>query len=206
MGVSKMKWQQDLIKDIRFNDWRDDRDGGIFPHPSQYSGSVEFTECNRSHLTEKFIKIKDSCRAILEIGVCRNADQSSTWCFLNNKKKETFYFGIDLDEKSFLNNPEHNIYTINSNSSNIENNMNYIKQQGIDCFDFIFIDGWHSVNQVLIDWEYTNWLSDRGIVGFHDTSAHPGPLLFVNALDKNKWTVEENLCPADHGIGFCWKK
>jgi len=73
-------------------------------------------------------------------------------------------------------------------------------------FDFIFIDGWHSINQVLADWEYTNLLTDGGIVGFHDTSCHPGPHNFIKSLDKSKWDVIENCCPQDWGIGFARKK
>lgn len=200
-----MRWEQDLTRNIKFNDYRDEADGGIFAHP-QPGDWEEFTDCNRARLTDMFMRIKDNCRAILEIGVCRNNDKSSTWCFLNNKKDETVYIGIDLEDKSFLDNKEKNIYTIRNNSSSIADNMDTIKTLGVKKFDFIFIDGWHSVNQVLTDWEYTKWLNKGGIVGFHDTSAHPGPHLFIRALDKDKWNVEENLCTADHGIGFCWKK
>jgi len=59
---------------------------------------------------------------------------------------------------------------------------------------------------VLIDWEYTELLSQDGIVGFHDTSAHPGPYWFMKNLNTEKWNVEENVCPADHGVGFASKK
>ena len=41
------------------------------------------------------------------------------------------------------------------------------------------------INQVLADWEYTNLLADGGIVGFHDTSCHPGPYNFIKALDNS---------------------
>lgn len=202
-----MKWQEDLIKDIRTNTPFDDEDGGV-PHPMGYCSWFrgEFTKENSDMLNNIFMQVKDGCPAILEIGVCRNDQASSTWTFLKNKNPETIYIGIDLDDKSFLNDPANNVYTIRASSSDFDANMEIIKSLGVTKFGFIFIDGWHSINQVLKDWEYTSILSSDGIVGFHDTSAHPGPVAFMQAINKDIWYVEENLCPEDHGIGFVWKK
>lgn len=200
-----MKWEQDLTRDIRTNTSFDDQDGGV-PHPRGYNGAIEFSNCNRHNLTEQFLRTKDRCTSILEIGVCRNRDDSSTWCFLNNKPDTTSYVGIDLDDKSFLNNNDKRIYTIKNSSSDIKGNMETMNSLGIQGFDFIFIDGWHSINQVLVDWEYTQWLNPGGVVGFHDVSAHPGPARFIQSLNKDIWEVIENTCPDDHGIGFAWKK
>lgn len=205
-----MKWEQDLIKDIRTNSSKDDEDGNrlkivtretrhVYPHD-------EFTECNKNALLSKFLSIRDTCNAILEIGVCRNKEKSSTYVFLNNKLPQTKYVGIDIVDKKFLNDEEKNIYTIKASSSDKENNISKFKSLGIDKFDFIFIDGWHSINQVLRDWEYTELLSDHGIVAFHDTAEHPGPFLFIKNLNTDKWNVETNVCPDDWGIGFAWKK
>jgi len=200
-----MKWEEDLTKDIRTGTEFDDQDG--VAHPIPYAGQYgEFTFENRELLKEFFMHVKDHCTAILEIGVCRNEEGSSTHVFLQNKKPETIYVGIDLDDKSFLNDPKNNIFTIRGSSSNVEENMAKMKELGVEEFEFIFIDGWHSINQVLTDWEYSKWLSDAGIVGFHDVSGHPGPVAFVRALNKDKWNVEENLSPQDYGIGFTWKK
>jgi hypothetical protein len=204
-----LKWRQDLIKDIRFNDHRDNADHGrsfiVRETKSKYPHD-EFTECNRNALTEKFLKVRDNCKAILEIGVARNKEKSSAYVFLNNKLESTKYVGIDIEDKSFLNDASKNIYTIKNSSSNIDENMVKIRELGVEQFDFILIDGWHSVNQVLLDWEYTSWLSPNGIVAFHDTSEHPGPFLFVRNLNTDKWNVEINVCPEDWGIGFAWLK
>lgn len=200
-----MKWEQDLTRDVRTGTAFDDQDGGV-PHPRGYNGRVEFSDCNRQNLTEQFLKIRDRCTSILEIGVCRNRDESSTWSFLNNKLDTTSYVGIDLNDKTFLNNNDKRIYTIKNSSSDINGNMEMMRALGIQGFDFIFIDGWHSINQVLVDWEYTQWLNPGGIVGFHDVSCHPGPARFIQALNKDIWHVIENTCPDDHGIGFAWKK
>lgn len=199
-----MKWEQDLIRDIRTNTAFDDQDGGV-SHPMNYDGRKEFSDCNRQCLQDYFLKIKDRCTSILEIGVCRNGDESSTHVFLNNKNDDCLFIGIDLDDKTFLNNPEKNIYTIRNDSSDIQGNMQKIKNLGVEKFDFIFIDGLHSINQVYLDWEYTYWLSDYGIVGFHDVSCHPGPTAFIRSLNTERWVVVSNCCPADHGIGFAWK-
>jgi hypothetical protein len=202
-----MKWEQDLIKDIRTNTEFDDQDGGV-EHPLEYRSWYrgEFTSENRMMLHDIFMQVRDNCPAILEIGVCRNEGDSSTWTFLKNKKPETIYIGIDLEDKSFLNDPANNVYTIRASSSDIDANMELIKSLGVTEFGFIFIDGWHSINQVLTDWEYTKSLASDGVVGFHDTTVHPGPAAFVKALNKDLWNVEENLCPEDHGIGFAWQK
>lgn len=201
------KWQQDLVNDIRKGDGQDDVD---FPDMNdfQYTNWDEVTIEDRTALKEQFLKIRDNCRAILEIGISRNGTNSFTQVFLENKKDDTIYVGIDIDDKTYLNNLELNIHTIQSSSSNYDHCMNIIKSLGVVEFDFIFIDGWHSINQVLLDWEYTNILSTSGIVGLHDTAYHPGPKNFVKAVDTNKWNVVPNAIthPNDWGIGFITRK
>lgn len=205
-----MKWEQDLTKDIRreFDDFnnRDLPEDGIF----EYDGWPEVSADDRAKLLEEFLKVKDSCRAILEIGISRelNGEDNFTQIFLRNKLPETIYVGIDVDDKTYLNNAENKVYTIQSSSSDYEHCMNIIKSHGVDKFDFIFIDGWHSINQVLADWEYTNILGDQGVVGFHDTAYHPGPKYFLDAVDREKWHVVVNAVdnPKDWGIGFVRKK
>lgn len=204
-----MKWEQDLVKDIRTHSNYDDEDGNqlgrvVRDHASSYP-HAEFSDCNRSALTEKFLSVKDQVKSILEIGVCRNGSDSSTYSFLNNKNDNTAYVGIDLESKSFLNNEGKRIYTIHGNSSNVDQNIETMRSWGIEQLDFIFIDGFHSINQVLTDWEYTKILSPGGIVAFHDTSEHPGPHMFIRNLNTDIWNTEI-LCPTDWGIGFAWRK
>ena len=88
----------------------------------------------------------------------------------------------------------------------VADNLAKIKEFGVTNFGFIFIDGWHSINAVLTEWDYTQLLAQDGIVGWHDTTQHPGPHYFVKALNRDKWHVEENVCPTNHGIGFAWRK
>ena len=215
-----MKWQDDLVGDIRTHSAWDDKDGdrrimiGDDNPYYKHGGWKETSELSRDALLERFLKVRDTCSAILEIGVSRNGPDSFTQVFLKNKKKETVYIGIDIEEKSHLNDVENNIYTIRNSSSKIDDNMKRINEIFEECkitrkeFDFIFIDGWHSINQCLLDWEYTKILGETAIVGLHDTAYHPGPKAFVAGLNTGIWHVEKNALstPKDWGIGFAWKK
>ena len=206
-----MKWEKDLIKDIRYHTPWDDSDGD--PR-IQFRGWDEVTEANRMVFRERFLRVSENCSAILEIGVNRNGENSFTQVLLKNKKKETIYIGIDIDDREYLRNEEENVYVIRGDSSNYEENMQKINQIFEKCgtarkeFDFIYIDGWHSVNQCLKDWEYTNILGKNGIVGLHDTAYHPGPKVFMRNLNKDEWAVEANVIETsnDWGIGCAWKK
>jgi predicted O-methyltransferase YrrM len=204
-----MKWQEDLIRDIRTHSDYDYKDlpelEGVISHPLGYT-FPEITECNQQALLEQFLKVQPSAKSILELGIGRNGKDSFAYVFSENKRKETIYVGIDIENRSFLNDEENKIYTIQRDSLAYEENIKEFQKIGVEKFDFIFIDTPHSINQLLLDWEYTNLLADGGIVGFHDTSCHPGPYEFVKSLDKTKWDVIENCCPEDWGIGFAWKR
>jgi hypothetical protein len=198
-----MQWNTDLVIDIRTHSPFDEIDGCTKNCPR------EITEGNKAALLSYFSRVKPYCKSILEIGVNRNGQDSFTQILLKNKLKETAYLGVDIVEKTFLNNKDENIYTIRENSSNIDVVMKYANSIGITQFDFIFIDGNHSINQVLNDWEYTKYLSGAGIVGFHDTAYHYGPNKFINNLNLDIWNVTPNACDNDAddlGIGFAWKK
>jgi predicted O-methyltransferase YrrM len=206
-----MKWEEDLAQDIRVDPNHDSTDhwqAAMQTHPYLDKFPwIEMSENNRNAIKEQFLKVKDHAKCILEIGVVQhNVHESSYIVFTENKKSDTIYIGLDVLNKSHLHNPDKNIYQLQCNSSEIEKNMEKIRAMGVTEFDFIFIDGDHSVSQVLKDWEYTQFLAPNGIVGFHDVSTHPGPTKFIKALNKDKWEVLENLCPVDWGVGFCWKK
>ena len=217
MEFTKMKWEQDLVRDIRRNNGTDDRDLPDLchdvnaPHISEwpfFGVPKNNSDENKKELFDRFMSIRDNCQAILEIGISREGADSFTNIFLEHKRPETIYIGIDIEDKSYLNNPSQNVFTIRGSSTDYESCMNICRSHGVTEFSFIFIDGLHSVNQVLLDWEYTKVLSQAGIVGFHDTQYHPGPNLFVEALDTNKWQVEPQLINnlKDWGIGFARRK
>jgi predicted O-methyltransferase YrrM len=203
-----MKWKTDLIKDPRFNNHIDDidhpiRELGLIP---SNGGHPEFTNENHAALQKAIDSCKQKPKTFMEIGVCRNGNYSSTHTIIKNVPSDGIYLGVDLDDKSFLNNPSKGIHTLKTSSSNYSEVIDKLNSLGVDKLDFLFIDGWHSINQVLADWEYTNILSSGGVVAFHDTKAHPGPHYFMKYLNLNKWEVYPNLCPWDHGFGYCFMK
>lgn len=192
-----MIWEEDLTTDIRFHDERDDRD---WPFEIVYFPAEEFSKCNREMLAKT---ISTSHKTILEIGVARNAEKSSTVVFIDNKCPDATYLGVDIEDKSHLNDSSKHIYTMRIDSSQVELVMERLESiTGKRSIDFLFIDGLHSINQVLLEWEYTKYLADGGVVGFHDTNKHPGPSRFVNALDRTKWDVSQYCNECDNGIAF----
>jgi len=143
---------------------------------------------------------------VIEIGVSRNGDRSFTNALLSNKPNHIKYLGIDLEDKTYLNNSQNNIYTIKENSFNQDIIRNYIKQIGIDKISILFIDGWHSVNACINDWLYTDLLSESSIVFFHDTNYHPGPRVFIDCIDPEMFRVEKHfLNEDDYGLAVAYK-
>jgi len=207
--------KNDLVKDIRtFTEYDDvDWDPNLFPDFSSNSFPLEvilrteFSIMDKFYLRKYFNKIHSNAKSILEIGVNNSGEGSSTYCLLNSKKINTYYFGIDLNDKSYLNSENNNIFTLQENSSNIDDVMKFVRSKGIESFDFIHIDGYHSINQVLDDWRYTEFLSDDGIIVMHDTNFHPGPKYFTEALNLNKFNLEKKCNHLfDYGISFITKK
>ena len=217
-----MKWHQDLAKDIRLHDYRDDIDyplnrkkefvfENVLPAFTPWKTKHDFSVANQEALRNVLTKLNRPLTSVLEIGVSRDSFEweTSTSIFLDYKSNDCVYLGVDIEDKSFLDDSEKNIHTIQSDSGKIEIITNKLHCLGVDHLDFIMIDGWHSINQVLREWEYTSLLSDHGVVAFHDVAYHPGPHLFVNNLNTTKWNVIPNLCAfneQDFGIGFAWKR
>jgi len=203
-----MQWKNDLIKDIRVNNCNDDVDGPFdFLTHIPKTITQEFSECNHKALEESLLKCGEHLKYILEIGVCRNGSDSSTHTIIKtiSKNPNSIYLGVDLEDKSFLNDTQKGIHTIKENSSNYNSVLSKLNSLGVNEIDYLLIDGWHSINQVLRDWEYTKILRRGGVVAFHDVTSHPGPFFFIKNLDKNIWEVFENLCVMDHGFGYAIK-
>jgi 23S rRNA U2552 (ribose-2'-O)-methylase RlmE/FtsJ len=143
---------------------------------------------------------------VVEIGVARNQLGSFTYAMLNNKPDTVPYLGIDINDKSFLNDIDKNINTIQSDSFDQETVRNYMKEIGMEKISVLFIDGWHSVNAVINDWKYSDMLSENGIVIFHDTNYHPGPAVFLEYIDKELFRVEKHFeGQNDYGVGIAYR-
>ena len=85
-----MKWTEDLTYDIRtltaFDDF-DGNDGRIIKPQEWRWPDSEVTDNNQIALKERFLRIKNECTAILEIGVSRisNKEKTTTSVFLSEK-------------------------------------------------------------------------------------------------------------------------
>ena len=115
----------------------------------------EFSALNHQVIAEQLVSIKDKCDVILEIGVARNGDKSSFKSLVKNKRKEALYLGVDVEDRSWIVNFEGNVHFCKTNSSNTEFIMNEIERlSGKRDIDFLHIDGWHSVNQIVDDFKF----------------------------------------------------
>lgn len=176
-----------------------------------YHGELgEWTDSN-NEVMEKIIQENPDAKLIVEIGVDRSSrvgngagpdkNVSSTMTILANKSKDTYYLGIDLDDKSYLANVDENIYTLRCNSHQQDLVRKVIDQLGFSHIDILFIDGWHSIDTVINDWLYIDILAPKGIVMFHDIQHHPGPREVFEAIDEKMFN-KEKLCMDTYGVGI----
>jgi hypothetical protein len=163
----------------------------------------EFSDRNHQVLLESFLSVRDHCPAILEIGVCRNGEKSSTHVFLENKLPDTVYLGVDIEDKSFLDNYDENIFTLKTDSANFDTVVGYLKSLDVDQIGYLLIDGWHSTNASFRDQRYCELLMPGGCLFMHDTSIHPCLCVWdgldPDIFDKTKLFAELN---DDYGCGI----
>jgi len=210
-----------LIKEVRtFNNKIDDvdmpLDRSIY---LQYMGA-EFSHGNKKALLNELLKVKNNINSIVEIGVARLIwkhhdlqtgevikeeaipfTDSSTSIFLRNKRDTTKYLGIDIEDKTYLESYKPNVYTLKAQSEDYEVVVDKLNEVGIEQIDFLFIDGWHSINQVLDELWYLQFMKPGGVIGFHDINHHPGPKALFEALNPDMFETINYNTP-DWGIGF----
>ena len=185
--------------------WYQIKASGGRPYNREFS--VDNQEILKIHLLNQ-MKKKDKL-SIVEIGVNRNGYVvSSTSIFLDNKREQDIYVGIDIEDKSSLDDTNKNIFTVCSPSQNIDFIHLKLKELGVEEIDILMIDGYHSINQVYCEWEnYTKLLSSNGVVVMHDTNSHPGPYFLLNSIDTNQYDVYKYLSDVvDWGIGVAVRK
>lgn len=186
-----------------------DRDMWLSGHaygPGRSEGlDVEFSKDDQDVLYKYLMELMSRKEriVIVEIGVCRNEyHQTSTSIFIDNKRPGDVYIGIDISDKSFLDDPSRGVFTIQSPSQDFDRIFDFFNSVGISEIDLFMVDGWHSVNQVYTEWTYTQLLSSRGVVVFHDTNAHPGPYFMMKSIDSNMYDVRKYMTDVqDWGIG-----
>jgi hypothetical protein len=172
-------------------------------------GRVHFSTLDSEALEYAFNLVNEP-KVIVEIGVdaVHQYDIStSTGLLLNLKPKDCIYIGIDVNDKSHLNNSEHNIYTLQNDSANHQALYNQMTLLGVNRIDLLFVDGWHSINQVLAEWLYWEKMTPNGVMAFHDTNYHPGPVAVLDAIDTNLFSVEYfGRGQADWGVGVVQRR
>lgn len=156
----------------------------------------EVSDCNQQVLLNALFNL-NPCEAILEIGVNRNGDRSFTNVIHKHKPTSCVYVGVDTQDRSEIHAPDQNCHFLQTNSHNQLEVRAYLQQLGVHELDLILIDGWHSVNTAVNDWEYVDLLRKGGVCVMHDTNAHPGPVALFDAVDphqfeKHRHCVHEN--------------
>lgn len=194
-----LKWNISLEPEIS-----DDTD---WINPSRGNWTRHWSAANDAALRESWSQLKTPPKLIVEIGVHRpessDNGNSSTKTLLELKNDSCMYIGIDLDDRSYLNNPKKNIFTIRHNSSDRTYIYNLMKVYNKQYIDFMFVDGWHSVNQCLTEWMYWEKMSSTGVMAFHDTNYHPGPVALLETVDESLFDVKcFNRNEDDAGVAY----
>lgn len=166
----------------------------------------EISECNRMVIENLLKELGPKCQTIVEIGVNRNGERSISQILINDRPSGSFYLGVDINDKSELNDPDKNTWTIKANSHNQGAVRAFLYDHTIKEIDLLFIDGWHSVNTTVNDWQYADMLSEHGIVAIHDQNTHPGDIGLYHAVDSTMFDKSRYCIGFDSGIGVFRRK
>lgn len=174
--------------------------------PYGWVSSVEVTDCNLQVVRSVVKDLGKKLRAAMEIGVNRNGERSMSRIIMDERPEGSFYLGVDIDDKSYLDDEYTNTWTIRANSHDQERIRGFIHSKGIKNLDLLFIDGWHSINTCVNDWLYTDMLTDHGVVILHDTNSHPGPIGLFEAIDEDLYYKQRYCLDNDFGIAVIKRK
>lgn len=196
--------ERDFLKEIRTFDFKDDEDWDSSIEKNNLTIPSVVSECNRNYML-KYFRMIESCKSILEIGV-NDYPGCLSRVLIDNKKDEAKYLGVDINPIPFTD-VSKNQFGIQTDSADYEIIMSFAESKNISNFDFIFIDGWHSVNQILKEWRFIEHLNPNGIVAIHDTNYHPGPKKLIENLNPDKFIIEKYCAGLDdYGIAFVRRK
>jgi hypothetical protein len=158
-------------------------------------------------------KVNEKSRRILEIGIghSNRAVNTSTFILAKAKWSDVFYIGIDRQKRDWMGVLRNSsMYVYEERSENVlerwNSTHNYSERKNLDL---LHIDGSHSVNGVLTDWQFTQFVKDTGIIVLHDIKCHPGPRLLVDAIDRDIYTVHKMFTEYDvndFGMAVVYKK
>lgn len=181
-------------------DLGDDEDS----YPGRARCAGPWSDCNRDAALD-FLR---TSRVVVEIGVAQTAGCNSiSEELMTGKPPGCVYVGIDRADKRRFHDPANDVYILHNDSADTEPFARLLGEIGRSAIDLLLIDGWHSVDQCIADWAYSDWLADDGTILLHDVNHHPGPACLMAAIDVTQWHVE-NLCPdpADYGLGVIWRR
>lgn len=174
---------------------------GLIDHSKKPS---HFSECNENTLRAVIERIRP--HVIFEIGVDRptGSSRSTTATILDARPDGCVYVGIDRDVKTVSGD---NVFLQHQSSDDFDSIAAFMEAHGIEEIDLLMIDGFHSVDMCINDWQYTRWLSKSGAVVLHDTNGHPGPVVLFDAIDETLFTKEKYcLEGSDYGISVAIRK
>lgn len=156
-------------------------------------------------LVKSELKNYKNCKAILEIGIFQNI-KGFSYLLSMEKDPNTIYVGLDREERRYLGQPVDNIFIIKSDSIEREFVKQELKNYGVDKLSILFIDGFHSLNMVINDFQYGELLEPGGLIFLHDTNFHPGPNLVFHAIDETVYKKELYFDkPDDYGLAILRK-
>jgi len=176
------------------------------PIGNYWISQLEVSDANLDVVRSVVQALGTNLLAALEIGVNRNGDRSMSRVIMDERPKGSFYFGVDIEDKSYLDNESENTYTIRTSSADRALILDRMRQLGVGLLDLIMIDGWHSVNMCVNDWQFTERLTDHGVVILHDTNTHPGCVALFEAVDENLWIKQRFCLEDDFGIATFRKR
>lgn len=167
-----------------------------------------YSERDQSVLLAAFKRVRASFRIAVEIGVANHVDgASATHALLRELPRDMQYLGVDAKDKSGIR--RDNVHTLRCDSSNIDDVMTEVERlRGERIIDFLHIDGWHSVAQIVKDWRYAEFVPAHGRIVLHDTNFHPGPVALLPAIDRDMFEVKQWFtdCADDWGITVVSRK
>jgi hypothetical protein len=155
----------------------------------------DVSKCNEWVISKELWR----ARCILEIGIHNDGT-----FLMREKDRNAVYIGIDIADRKHLR--RDNVYTIQMDSKYNREVIALLDKLRLRI-DLLFIDGFHSIEQTILDWQYTSLMTPDGTVLLHDTNYHPGPIALFEAIDPTQW-LKQKFCldPDDYGIAVAWRQ
>jgi hypothetical protein len=169
-----------------------------------YKIPAEFSKKNKLVLRDVIRKLGKDYKYVLEVGIARSQESSSTYEILTTKPEDTAYVGIDLNPACIEFVKEWNIpntYPFLLNSGHFEDIVFSLHSLKFPHLDLLLIDGNHCANQVYLDFELASLVRVGGYVVLHDTNYHPGPSLLLECIDPTVFEIEKH-CEGERDWGI----